>query len=185
MNVPATRPMALALLLLGAGIPAGLIAPAVGATECPTTDRFGTREDILQSSPLEGHRSATETLHLVAKRTETGGPAAAQANGVDAYVYSLNCRALAQGTTYALYDETPGEEEADYGLAFYDRDFRRTGPPVFHDAEAGNAQLSGTLPAHTAYVVVVLEEGPLVSGVDSEEFPPEPYSARFHLAFNG
>lgn len=182
MSLPLSRPIALALVLVGAAIPAGIVAP--GAAAGCQQGSLGTTETIQRSSPLAETTTATELVYRVAHETEVArSPATHHGNGVDAFVYDMGCVAAEKGLKYKLHDRTPEAfEDADYALAFYTEDFRPAGDKVY-DKQRGNApgQLAGYVPADTLYVVVILEDGPLVSGMDHDETPPEPYSAKFDL----
>lgn len=182
MSLALSRPIALALLLFGAGS-AGLLAPAAGASECPSAE-FGTIEHIQASGPLTETTTATELVHQVAETADRDASAVTyRTNGLDAFVYDIGCVANEKSLQYRVADRTPTEfQDADYALAFYTEDFRKIGDTVYDkQAEDAHGQLAGYVPDHTAHIVVILEDGPLFAGMDHDRFPPEPYAATFEL----
>lgn len=182
MTLALSRPIALALLLLGTAVPAGLLAPGVGADGCANGE-FGVTEHIKSSGPLSESPTATELVHHVAETTDRGSLATYHVNGLDAYAYEMGCVANEKALQYRLADRTPTEvQDADYALAFYTEDFRKIDDTVYDkEAEEAHGQLAGYVPDQTYYVVVILEDGPLFAGMDHERFPPEPYAATFEL----
>lgn len=180
MNVPASRPLVLALALMMATLPAGLLGTAA-AEDCPS-DEFSIVEHITRSSPLSGQLSTTETVHQVAIYSDSTKGHEDKVNGVDAYVYTLGCEAKKNSVTYSLEDKTAASLNADYALAFYnDRGFQE-GDTVWEDDDTGpEAQLDGYVPKNTMHVVVILQDGPLFTGMDHEENPSRPYSSTFEL----
>lgn len=186
MSLALSRPIALALLLLGAAAP-GLLAPGVGANQCPSAE-FGTTAHIQASGPLTETTTATELVHRVAEVADRKDSAATyHANGLDAFVYELGCVAKEKALQYRVADKTPTEvQDADYALAFYTQDFRKVEDTVYEkQAEQAHGQLAGYVPDGTTYIVVILEDGPLFAGVDHDRFPPEPYAATFELTLTG
>lgn len=184
MTAATPRSLALALILLGVAVPAGLVAsPAAGSSGCQAGHQWGTTENITRSSPLAGSTTAVEALHRVAHEADRGEVLASEANGLDAYVYPLGCVAQERGVNVQLFDETQEPLSADYELAFYSERFRPTGDRMDGEPGAEFPQISGTVPAYTSYVVVVLEDAPLFAGIDTSENPPTPYSGQFRLSF--
>lgn len=184
MSLALSRPIVLALVLLGAAVPAGIVAPMAAAGTCDHGSSFGTTETIQRSSPLAETTSATELVYRFAHAAEAAqAPATHHGNGVDAYVYEMSCIAGEKGLTYQVHDRTHESfEDGDYALAFYTEDFRKAGDTVYDkQREDASGQLAGYVPEDTRYVVVILEDGPLMSGMDHDEMPPEPYSVKFQL----
>jgi hypothetical protein len=182
MSLALSRPIALALILAGAAVPAGLVAPMAGASGCPS--ETSTTQHITRSSPLSGRATAAEFVHRVTHEQETADALTFYVNGVDAYVYELSCLTDAREFKYGLEDRTSEElGGADYALAFYDDAFRKTSDTVYEKQRtSAPGQLAGWVPANTHYVVVILEEGPLYAGIDEDGSPAQPYGATFHLS---
>lgn len=183
MNAATSRSLALAFLLLGVALPAGLVGPsAADHSSCESGRTWGTTQNITRSSPLTETMTPPELLHRTAYETDTTHDVAWEANGVDAYVYSLGCVTKERGVKFKLHDETVDPYDPDYEIAFYSKEFRQTGDRM--DGHPGKGpQISGFVPDYTSYVVVVLEDGPLFAGIDTSENPPTPYSAQFRLSF--
>lgn len=181
MSTTALKPLALAAVLLGMTIPTGLMAPsAMGASDCSADMKFSIERNIKRSSPLEGYYTTTELVHRVAGKTDEGTKPVNATNGVDAHVYDLHCETDRRGVSYSLYDRT-SDFDPDLSIAFYDDEFE---PIDENEGQADGAlEAEGFVPENTRYIVTVLDEGPLVAGMDTSEAPPEPYSAQFELSF--
>jgi hypothetical protein len=168
----------LATALVAAAVPAGL--STTSAEDPCSFDQTSTAQFIQLSTPLEGQLSGTQMVYEVTHRSEIGESEASWTNGLDGYVYQLNCEP--NPLDYKLRDVTPAQDiEADYAIEFYDAEFEQVGDTVRETQDGTDAQLAGDVPTDARHVVVLIEEAPLVSGFAIENGEPTPYAAKFHL----
>lgn len=178
LATPTGRPaMLLAAALAAALVPAGLVAG--DHNPCDGMDPYTVDETIRASSPLSETVSASQALAMSQENQEVLTLHGTQGNGVDAYVHDIGCEA--QNLPYSL-EATTGEmadaPAVDVSVQFYDEHFRHM---ETHDADG--ATISDQVPDDARYVVVVMEQGPLVSGISYDGYQPNPYSIDFELSF--
>lgn len=179
------RAVLLAALMVAAVSPLGVLTPAGGAETCTATIKPHDVEDYIQaSSPLSEHFSVSQILQMVREDHDrsTTVDDESDANGVDAYVHDLGCAAHNVDVTLTATtgSDTPiGTSDVDMAVHFYDPGFHYLGE-ISEDAD-DDGRWEGDAPDRTRYVVVHLVDGPLMSGVNYDTLPPEPYSVQFTL----
>lgn len=185
LSTPTSSPsLMIAILLVGALIPAGF-APNAGSANCAAGTTFTDVEDrrLRASTPLSGTFSGSELVHVISEDYNVStGTQGYRLNGLDAYAHDLGCE-TAKGVEFKVTTETPDPypaREPQMAVQFYDGDVNYLGEVVEEDA---SGPLRGTLAEDARYVVVEMRDGPLISGVDYDQTPPEPYSVEFDLEF--
>lgn len=185
LSTPTSPPsLAIAVLLAGALIPAGFVAPNAGSANCASGTTLTDLEDrrLRASTPLSGTFSGSELVHVISEDYNAStGPQGYRLNGLDAYVHDLGCETV--DVEFKLTTETPDPypaREPQMAIQFYDGDVNYLGEVVEEDP---SGPLAGTMADNARYVVVEMRDGPLISGVDYDQTPPEPYSVEFDLKF--
>lgn len=188
MNTAMTGPRALALvaLMLGALVPIGVTTPSGAAGTCnhaikPYHVPGQEPGNIKASTPLAEEFSVSQILVMVTE-DDRQTPHENRVNGIDAYVHDIGC--AADGLDFRLrawtgQDLSGQHDDADMAVHFYDESFDFLGM-VTEDGD-DDEFLRGEVEDRTRYVVIVMEDGPLISGIDYTEFPPEPYSVKFRM----
>lgn len=161
------RALGIALVVLAATVPLALAGPATAQASCDDIDVVGY---ITLTHPLREQITASELAYLVvAEQHDLLRSNRNLINGIDSYVVDLFC-----DVTSATYLVTAtGDGDCDPAVKFLDR---QLGDKGYHN-NAGGATESGFVPPGSHYAVVVLEDGPVVSGL-TPVFPTRPYSCR-------
>lgn len=184
LSTPTPSPsLVIAVLLAGALIPAGFVAPNAASAKCPAE---GVQDKKLRAStPLSGTFSGSELIYIVTEdRDLDTGPQGHWLNGLDAYAHDMGCEAT--GLEFELTTETPDpypDRAPVMAVQFFDAEVDYLGEVV---GETDESPLEGEFPDEARYFVVEMRDGPLVSGVDyNDEFyrgqPADPYSVKFTL----
>lgn len=184
LSTLSSRPLLLAAVLLGAVAPAGFVAQQAASAGCADALTLPSTVDgrIKASTPLSEQFSASETLYLAQQETGREVPQSWRLEGTDAYTHNLGCDANGVHYRLSITEPTPQQEIPDkeprMELQFYDEHLNFVGK---HTEDPDQDVLSGTFPPGTQHVVVVMIDGPLISGIDYSDRVPEPYSVAFDL----
>lgn len=167
-----------ALVLAVALVPATLTAQDGNVGECEDPlEKYHVKDDIRASTPLAEQISASQMVKITEE--EITGPlnTPEETNGIDAYVHDFGCLIVNRDITLeATTGNLAPDAEADMAIKFYDDAHQLQGELTDEDEDG---KISGDIPEHSRYMVIVLEDGPLVSGMDWEKIPAEPYSVHF------
>lgn len=152
---------ALTLMFVAGMVPMGSIG-AQAAEGCLDNAEFPGY--ITLSNPLVGKTSASELVYFMANGQDG---ALAETNGIDAYVIDLECQ-----NTPALHydlDRTRGQEgDHEFHVRYFDASINQVGET---DGEVNKPILDEQVPLDTRYVVIELEQGPLVNGFEASHGP--------------
>ena len=175
-----SRPMMLAALVLSMALPLTLGTTAVAQTSC---DELGTVGFITTGHPLIEELTAGELLYFVVMdSTSTTRPLRGYVNGLDALVVDLQCDVTA--ATFVVNGDDGGQGQCDPAVKFYDSSLNDKG---LRNAGGGTTE-SGSVPAGSRYAVVILEDGPVFTGLTPGINPGtgllRPYSCRIEFSMN-
>lgn len=177
------RAALLAALLLGALAPMGLHGNA--ATCSSAVDRDEVKATLRSTTPLTEQLSTSQLLHRFTGEDGRTLHYQDTVNGVDAYVYDLDCEATPvryELKTLTKTDMMGQAVDIDMAVQFFDADYRYLGMDTEEDdLDPGDEPLDGRTEDGTRYMVVIVDEGPLVTNIDYEQTPPQPYTTKFRL----
>lgn len=171
-----------ALVLAVALVPATLTAQNDSSQLCTDPDTYDVSDTIRASTPLSERVSASHLVKITEEELTGDLQAPEDPNGIDAYIHDFDCVVV---NRYLVLEASAGnlvpEAEADMAVKFYN-DMNQLQGEISQEDEDG--VLRGDVPEGTHYMVIVLEDGPLISGIDYDKTPAEPYSVVFEATLH-
>lgn len=163
MDITAPRGItvtALTLLLVAGMAPLGTVGATPGH-ECDDNQEF--HHYITLSNPLVGQTSASELVQFMVHGDQE---ALEKTNGIDAYVIDLGEDVNA--SCYDLIRTLNQEGDYEFNVRFFSSSIQQVAED---NGELNEPMLDMDLPSDARYVVIELEQGPLVNGFEAEHGP--------------